>query len=149
MKAHESDRLGRDGNVGATPRRPLLFVLIAVLVIGALGFTLRALLRSTEPAIPAVVEISNTPSTSAAVPDRAPAPPATTPDVLRPNVESAPPLPELTEAIGAVTDLTETTPITARSAPQAAATATATALLTMPPASTAPITLATERRSPS
>ncbi len=95
MKARESDRLGTHGNSNASRRRPLLFVLIAVLVIGALGFALRALLRSTEPAVPVAVEISNTPSTSVALPAPAPAQPVVTPDRAGPTIESTPPLPEL------------------------------------------------------
>ncbi len=95
MKAHENDRLGAHGSASASRRRPLLFLLIAVLVIGALGFALSALLRSTEPTVPTAAEISDTPSTSGAMPAQAPAQPVTNPDVAGPTVESAPPLPEL------------------------------------------------------
>ena len=93
MKAHEDDRLGTHGS--ASRRRPLLFLLIAIAVIAALGFALNALLRSNGPTAPAAVELSNTPSTSGAMPARAPAQPPATPDVSGQTTESAPPLPEL------------------------------------------------------
>ena len=53
MKAHEDDRLGTHGS--ASRRRPLLFLLIAIAVIAALGFALNALLRSNGATFPNLV----------------------------------------------------------------------------------------------
>jgi hypothetical protein len=74
MKASEDDRLGGPGTVSSR-RRPLLFLLIAVVVLIALGLSLRALLRSTEPEAPAAVQINPAPATdttATAVPQSSP-----------------------------------------------------------------------------
>ncbi|MBK6287128.1 MAG: DUF3014 domain-containing protein [Pseudomonadales bacterium] len=95
MKAREDDRLGTYDDGSASRRRPLLFLVIAVLVIGALGLALRALLSSPEPA---AVEISNAPAATGTISTLEPrqaagnSPP---PSAATEAAEGAPPLPEL------------------------------------------------------
>lgn len=97
MRADESDRRETPG---APRRRPLLFAVLALAVLLVLGLGLRALYRSTAPAVrgdvPAAVPLA--PEKPASRPAPAPSPPPEALTTLPAPQSYAPPLPALEDS---------------------------------------------------